>query len=156
MVCYFCDFTLGQTNKCVPFAYLFYCKWYNMTCFLSFWWLNYILTVYPRIVSWICRIGWWKFHIVPAITFLLCNEILNNFLTRLQKLFEGENLNQEQASGSYGMEYVYCIVFILFSVGVYLFIYFCPTVQCLLISELVAGKKNLIVERDLAEGVSIK
>ena len=48
------------------------------------------------------------------------------------------------------------IVFILFFVGVYLFICFCPTVQCLLISELVAGKKTLIVKRDLAEGVSIK
>ena len=47
-------------------------------------------------------------------------------------------------------------ILISFFVGVYLFICFCPTVQCLLISELVAGKKNLIVERDLAEGVSIK
>ena len=33
----------------------------------------------------------WKIHIVSALVFLLCNENLNSFLTRVRKLFKGGN-----------------------------------------------------------------
>ena len=37
-----------------------------------------------------------QFPIVPAIIFLLCNENLNSFLTRLQKLFKVGNYSREK------------------------------------------------------------
>ena len=37
-----------------------------------------------------------KFHIFSALLFLLCNENLNSFLNRVQKLFEGGNRSREE------------------------------------------------------------
>ena len=38
----------------------------------------------------------WKFHIVSALSFLLCNENVNSFLTRVQKLFKGGTYSREE------------------------------------------------------------
>ena len=38
----------------------------------------------------------WKSHIVSTLSFLLCNENLNRFFTRVRKLFKGGNYSKEE------------------------------------------------------------
>ena len=41
----------------------------------------------------------WKSDIVSALSFLLCNENLNSFLTRARKQFKGGNCSREETIG---------------------------------------------------------
>ena len=57
---------------------------------------NLLITVFPRKLFFFKLLKPRKSHIVSALSFLVCNENLNSFLTRVSKLFKAGNYSREE------------------------------------------------------------
>ena len=58
--------------------------------------LKLIKILYPRKLFFFELLKPWKFHIFSALSFLLCNENLNSFITKVRTLFKGRNYSREE------------------------------------------------------------